>query len=176
MEKFWWFKWTIDNKIIIDWLTNSRVNELLTEFKDDEIRKEEEYNEYILEEMIEFINDVIVNKEMMSINLIWSEFLQSYKYIIDFLSKNSQIIKEIWVNDEMLVLANNLFFHYSKWNFNSLQSYENLITENIRKSFENSWIKFKWIDFTEEFYDELKDSLIKLIKVINELYIIKKNS
>jgi len=38
--------------------------------------------------MVEFINDVTYNKEMMSINLASSEFVQSYNQIIDFLTKN----------------------------------------------------------------------------------------
>ena len=171
MESVWWIYWLMDSyeKGHSDEWIKERIKNIIEEKKDKEISEALEYNYFILEEMIEFINDVSHCKEMMSINLSWSEFLESYTKIIKFLLKYHQYIKELWINDEMLVLANNMFIYYSKWHLNSLNGFESLISNYLIDKSVN-------FDFSEDFYDEMKESLVKFIEILNNDLLLKKTA
>ena len=171
MESVWRIYELMDTykKEHIDIWIEEKIRNIIEEKKEKEINDLLEYNYFILDEMIEFINDVSHCKDMMSINIAWSEISDNYIKIIKFLHKNNKYIKELWVNDQMLILANNMFIYYLKWNFNSLNWFESV----VKNSFMEQWFP---IEFTEDFYDEMKKSLISFIEILNRDILYKKNS
>lgn len=162
---------------LVDGNKNSMINLLKNYDIDDEINEKIEYNNYILEEMIEFIDMVYNNKSINSLDITVSKFKNSYKDIVTFIDNNKEKIIEIWTYDETLKIVNNLFVHYSTWNFKNLNTFEAMIENNMKKFFE--WqddIVFNWLNFNDDFYSDLKFSLYNFINILNKDIVMKKNN
>ena len=155
---------------------NSKVESLLNEYNNDQIEQDIEYNDYILEEMTDFIDEVFMSKNMLSIDIFSWDFKQTYEQIITFLKQNQNYIIEAWKFDFMLLIANNLFIYYSKWRLISLNSYEDLIKKSLLQWLNKDSNNISDIIFDKEFYDELKESLTNFIKILNNHLVMKKSS
>lgn len=173
--KFEYTPWFYDEWVInkeLDIVENSKlsVKKLMEEKVEDEIDTEIEYNNYIKDLFLEFLDTIIYNKAIASNDFIFWDFRQDFLIIRKFIVENTIFIQEVEDNNISFSLLLHLINSITQNQLLTIQELEHKMNRELKN------LGIFNVELNEIFYKSLKIETDYLFQWLNSLVKTKKTS